>query len=89
MNTEHLPEFQESLSADISELIHSVLQAHGPDTGLEHSTSQIRFPCSTLYGTSDWIPFTLHSLLSSLCCMPHTLSCRDKAVQFLPFTGLM
>jgi len=33
----------------------TVLWAHSPDTGLEHSTSQIHFPYSTLY---SWIPFS-------------------------------
>jgi len=46
MKTEHSQSFQESLSTDNSALVHSVLRAHSPDTGIEHITSQIHFPRS-------------------------------------------
>jgi len=53
-----------------SALVHPVLWAHSPDTGLEHSTSQICFTRPTLCSSSAQSPllFIIHSPRSPLCC---------------------
>jgi len=52
MNTEPFIRISRITLNRQSVLIQSVLWVHGPDTGLKHSTSQIRFTCSTLYSSS-------------------------------------
>jgi len=82
-------EFQESLSTDNSVLIQSVLCVHSPDTGLEHSTSQIRF--ITTQRPMQFRSCDLHSL-----CRPHSPSAirnelprLENTVQILPFAYLI
>jgi hypothetical protein len=57
---------------DISALTHSVLWAHNPNTGLEHSTSQIHFTRSTLYISSAQFPL-LSVVHSPRSAVRHTL----------------
>jgi len=45
---------------------------HSPDTGLEHSTSQIHFILSTLYSFSAEIPLSPSSSLLALLYATHT-----------------
>jgi hypothetical protein len=66
METEHSQQFQELLSTNNSAFVLSVQRAYSPDSGLERSTSQIRFTRSTLCSSSA------ESLLLSVVHSPHS-----------------
>jgi len=69
--------------------MHSVSWVHSPDTGIEHSTSQIRF-------NTTQRPVQFRSCHLPSLCLPHvlsairnTLSRLQNTVQILPFAGLI
>jgi hypothetical protein len=68
---------------DNSVLIHSVLRARSPDTGLEHSTSQICF--ITTYHPMQFHSHNLPSLCGqhSLSAIRNTLPHHEKKTQIL------